>query len=262
MRSATTVVGSAAAIVFASCFTAAAAGQIPAPGAHAAKRGGQLMHAAGGTLHIEGVWDKEHRFKLFVYDAEMRPLSSERLRAITGRLNTGDGEVAMQLTDGHLEARIPSLMLPAEMTLDVGLVPGTADESFHFVFSDYSAESVDVSFELPPTTIPDTLPGILAALREDQREAQALMDERNFTFAYAPAVRARDRLLALEPYVPRLAPDARAPAGAAILAGVKTAWLLHVISDNASFPEQVRTTVAAMRDALDEVIAAFGGSAR
>src|SRR5258708_25918142 len=224
---------------------------------HAPTRGGLLMVAADDRLHVEGLWPGQRRFKLFVYDAEMRPLPPDRLAGIKGRVLVGDRPfVLVASAKGFLEAQIPPLTMPAVLTVQIG------SEEFRFVFPDYSVEREPFTFILPPTPTPGTLPQLLAALQQDSRDAQSLFDGGNYTMGYVPAVRAHDRLLALEPYVRRLPEDRRAPAEAATLAGLRAAWLLHVISDNALVPSQIRPALQAMREALDEVIAAFGRSSR
>jgi hypothetical protein len=215
------------------------------------------MVAVDDTLHFEGLWPGQRRFKLFVYDADMRPLPPDRLAGIKGRVLIGERQFALvPSAKGFLEARIPPLTIPAVLTVQIG------SEAFRFVFAGYSVESEPFSFILPPTPIPGTLRELLAALQQDSRDAQSLFDGRNFTMGYVPAVHAHDRLLALEPYVRRLPEDRRAPAEAATLAGLRAAWLLHVISDNALFPFQIGPALQAMRKALDDVIVAFGRSAR
>ena len=146
------------------------------------------MVAADDRLHVEGLWPGQRLFKLFVYDAEMRPLPPDRLAGIKGRVLVGDRPFALvPSAKGFLEARIPPLTMPAALTVQIG------PEEFRFVFPDYSVEREPFTFILPPTPIPGTLPKLLAALQQDSRDAQSLFDGGNSEDASARLDRAADR---------------------------------------------------------------------
>jgi hypothetical protein len=227
---------------------------------HTPLHGGVLLPAAHDTLHIEAVWPMQRIVRVFIYDQAMRPMAPDRRLDIRGRIGVGSETFALRPSDdGFLEARIPSSPIPAQMTLDIAWTRGP-DERFNLVFPAYSVDSRAFDFTLPPTPIPDTLSGLLAALRDDARDAHASVDGDGLIFAYAPAVRARDHLLALEAYVPRLAPSRRPRAEAALLAAVRGAWLLHIAADSGISPWQISGSVGVLTEALDEVVDAFGGT--
>jgi hypothetical protein len=191
----------------------------------------------------------------------MRPIPADRLLAIRGQVGVVNEKYALKPSpDGYLEARIPSLAIPAKMTLAIDWTSTGADEPFDVVFPSYSVANDTTNFMLPPTPIPDSLAGILAALRDDQHDARSVLDGSGI-FAYAPAIRARDHLLALDEYVMRLAPAAQPRAGAAVRAAMRAAWLLHIASDAGISPWQVSGSVDVLTGALDDVVAAFGGGA-
>jgi hypothetical protein len=229
---------------------------------HTPRHGGLLLPVVHDTLHIEAVWPMQRIVHVFVYDEAMRAIAPDRLPGIRGRIGVGGETFALRPSgDGFLEARIPSSAIPARMTLELALTAGD-EQPFDLVFPGYSVESQAFDFVLPPTPIPDSLAGLLAALRDDARDAHASLGGNGLIFAYAPAVRARDHLLALDAHVARLAPPARPRAEAAVLAAVRAAWLLHVAADAGISPWQIGGSVGVLTEALDEVVDAFGGTSR
>lgn len=224
---------------------------------HEPLHGGQFFPAAQDTLHVEGVWPEQRRFKLFVADEWGRPLPEARLRQLGGRIVAG--EVSAPLTVAadaeYLEARLPTLKMPAELSLVLS-VPGHQDEGFQFSFHAYSDERNAVRFPIEPTVIPDSLSGILAALIADQDEVAAVFARGQLAFVYAPADRARDHVMALEPYLPGLPEAQRAQAGELIRAAVRAAWLLHVASDEGTLA-QAHAARTGLNTAIAEVAAAF-----
>jgi hypothetical protein len=227
------------------------------------QHGGILVAAAGDTMHVEVAWPLQRVVRVFVYDSAMRPIPPDRLLGLRGRIAVaGQAYELRPSSAGLLEARIPSLAVPARMTLEMSLTPGGVEEPFSLVFSGYSVEKDTIDFVLPPTPIPGTLAGLLSALRDDKRDAHDTVNGGGLTVAYAPAVRARDHVLALEPYVSALPPAARPRADAAALAALRAAWLLHVAADNALTPFEVRAAADLLADALDDVVDAFDGASR
>ena len=224
---------------------------------HEPLHGGQFFTAAGDTLHVEGVWPEQRRFKLFVADEWGRPLPEARLRELGGRVVVGD--VSAPLTVGpdaeYFEARLPTLKLPAEPSLILS-VPGRADEGFQFSFHAYSDERNAVSFPIEPTVIPDSLPGLLAALTIDRDDIDAVFSRGQLAFVYAPADRVRDHVLALEAYLPRMDVTMRARAQAQIRTAVRAAWLLHVASDDGT-PAQANAAREGLAAAVADVTSSF-----
>jgi hypothetical protein len=223
--------------------------------------GGILVAASGNTLHIEAVWPMQRIVRVFVYDDQMRPLPPDRVLALSGRIDVAAQAFTLKpTTEGFLETRIPSLPLPAQMVLEIAFRQGAVAERFPLAFPGYSVDNRPFDFLLPPTPIPDTMAGLLSALRDDARDAHASVAGSASIFAYAPAIRARDHLLALDSYVPTLAPPAQPHAEAAVRAAIRAAWLLHVAADNGISPWAVRGSVDVLTEALDDVVGAFGGT--
>jgi hypothetical protein len=229
---------------------------------HTSRHGGILLWAAGRTVHVEATWPMQGVVRVFVYDDVMRPLTADGLVGIRAQVAIGSEVHTLQpSTGGFLEAAIPSLTAPAQMTLRFARPPA-GEEQIPLTFDGHSEENQAFSFMLPPTPIPGTLAGVLEALRGDARDARASVENTASIFAYAPAVRARDHLMALERYLPALAPAARPRAEATILAGVRAAWLLHTAADSGISPWQITGSVDILSEALDDVISAFGGPSR
>lgn len=239
-----------------------ASAQQPPPHDHEPRFGGALFPAAGDTLHIEGVWSEQRRFKLFVSDPAGRLLPVDRLRAVRGRVLVGDRAFPLELQPGvaFLEARIPTMPIPAQFSVQVEVAPGGPEEGFELLFSDYSDER-RARGEALPTVSPTTLPGILAAVRQDRRDGQWLLDRGELVTVSIPAERIRYRVLELEPYISRLRVSARPRAEAALLTAVRAVWLLHTATDYGN-DVQIGAAFAALGLALDEVEAAFATGER
>ena len=224
---------------------------------HEPLHGGQFFRAAQDTLHVEGVWPEQRRFKLFVTDEWGRPLSEARLRELGGRIVMG--EVSAPLAVGadaeYFEARLPTLTMPAELALVLS-VPGYPDEGFQFSFHAYSDERNAVRYPIEPTVIPDSLPGILSALKTDLDQVAAVFAKGQLAFAYAPADRVRDHMLALETYLPGLPAAKRARVEGQIEAAVRAAWLLHTASDEGTLAQADAARVGLVA-AVAEVMASF-----
>jgi hypothetical protein len=226
---------------------------------HEPLHGGQFFVAARDTLHIEGVWPEQRRFKLFVADEWGRPLPEARLRELGGRIVVGDvsAPLAVAADAEYLEARLPTLKMPADLSLVLS-VPGREDEGFQFSFHAYSDERNAVRYPIEPTVIPDSLPGILAALKVDGDDIDAVFSRGQLAFVYAPADRARDHVLALEAYLPGLAVAKRAQAEELIRTAVRAAWLLHVASDEGTLA-QAHAARTGLSTAVAEVMVPFQG---
>jgi hypothetical protein len=115
---------------------------------------------------------------------------------------------------------------------------------------------VDPHYLVPPTVIPKTLTGILEKLRKDESAGQALLDGTSTEGPYPLFTRVRDLSVAIEAYLPRLAPARRARASLAVRETVRLAWIVHEAQDFGE-PGQVRTGLQQLRAAIVELVAAF-----
>lgn len=249
-------------VIVAAAWLTGSAIQPPPHSTHNPKHGGQFLLAANDTLHVEGVWPQQRVFKLFVYDASSRPLPPDRMRELRGYVEAAGQTAPLVLAaDGSaFEARVPPLSPPAAITVSMALTRGVEAEGFSFIFPGFSDEHAP-SFDLEPTLIPSSVRGLLAALGADGRDADRLVRRQETAYVFAPAVHARDHALALEPFLGRL-PERRRPAAvAAIRTLVRTSWRLHIAGDDGT-SEDVRAAAGALREAIDELVGAFGGGGR
>lgn len=183
---------------------------------------------------------------------------SDRLRALTLRV---DGrETSLQLLDdnGTFEATVampPDMSGPGAITLAIAQ-PGGAAEMVRFPFTSFNTPDSQLVL-VPPTVVPATQDGIIAMLKDESRETQAMLDGQPNHGVYISVTRVRDLALALEAYVPSLPAPERIRATAAVREAVRVSWLAHAAADN-GLPHHTRLGVILMRNAIAELRAAFG----
>jgi hypothetical protein len=234
----------------------------PAHSTHNPKHGGQFFPAAGDTLHVEGVWPQQRVFKLYVYDASSRPLSLERMRQVQASVDAAGQTFPMLLmSDGSaFMARVPPLGIPAQLVARVTMASASEPEGFSFNFYGFSDEH-GLSFDVEPTIMPKTRRAIVAALRDDARDALSLLARQQSAYVFAPALHGRDHALGLEQFLPQLDAAARPRAQDAIRAVVRAAWLLHIAGDDGN-NDQVRAAATQFQAAVADVALMFSGAAR
>ena len=174
-------------------------------GTHNPRHGGVFFSSRDDTFHVEGARPRQRTLKIYVTDAADRPLGPAGLRAIRGRVLIGNAVFPLILRehDRLFEARIPVLRPPAELIVELRS-PGRAEpDGFQFIFGGFTDERA-LSFATDPTVIPRTLPGVLDALKKDVRDAERLMADNQSAYVFAPALRARDHVLALDRYLTTL----------------------------------------------------------
>jgi hypothetical protein len=84
---------------------------------------------------------------------------------------------------------------------------------------------------LVPLPIPDTVPEMLAQLRERTQQIKAIIDRGSFASIYVPAFQAKDLALALDAHKEELPIDRRKVAEPAIAKLVRSAYLLDAFGD-------------------------------
>ena len=237
--------------------TAAIAQEAPQRhGSHGGQHGGLLLPIANDTLHLEGVFQEQRRFRLYVTDAGGRPLTPSALRALDLKVSDEAGRVSPLViaADGqYLEARIATQTLPTAITVIIPVANGDADR-LGMLFSAYTIEPP--SFEVAPIAIPATLKGVLEALRGQVQAAMELAASRDFGELYEPATHTRELLLALVPYAEKLDAAPRRAAEAAIASALRASWLTH-LSGDVGTPMQSNSAVTALADAFNELSRAF-----
>jgi hypothetical protein len=223
---------------------------------HSGQHGGVLLPAWNDTVHVEGVFQEQRRFRVYLTDVTGRPLPIARLRAIQGRVIDGDRTVAALVPSGdaqYLEARIGSLPMPAVITFVLQSEAG-ADEQIGVMFNSYSVEPP--SFEVPPTVIPETRDGVVKALEVQVGDALAIVKSGAFGQVYVPATHIRELLLGLLPHVARLDADVRPRATAAIDSSLRASWLLHISGDIGT-PLQTAAASSALGEAFGQLLSLF-----
>lgn len=229
---------------------------MPRHGSHGSQHGGIVLPVANDTLHLEGVFQEQRRFRIYVTDAVGRPLSPSALRALKLQVSDDAGRVSPLVVsdDGlHLEARIATQTFPTAISVIVPALDGTT-EQLGMLFTAYTIEPE--SFEVPPTEIPSTLKGVLEALREQVRAAMELAAERDVGQLYVPTTHARELLLALVPHAANLDAARRRSAEAAIAAALRASWLTHLSGDIGT-PTQSSSAVNELRRAFNELCSTF-----
>jgi hypothetical protein len=153
-----------------------------AHGNHNPQHGGLFFMAPDNWHHLEGTYPRAGIFRLYLYDDFTKPLQRDQMRKTSARLvlqetfdpatRTTKEITAMPLVPSgngrYLEAQLPKLPLPAQMTAKVRFQPAAPEHRFDFTFPEYSKEPVvprmtnNVSAPATPTagrpvTMPDTV---------------------------------------------------------------------------------------------------------
>ncbi len=235
----------------------------PSPHAvHGPRYGGAFATAASDTLHIEALWTEQRRLRVFVVDASGGPVPIDQLRDLNALVIAGDRESPLALleSDGYFEARIPTLTLPAVITMRLRPPAAAARDEVTFSFSGYTLDVLGLA-SASPAEIPGTLAGIVAALADDRRVVRAMVEQSEFSGLFALEERIRDRVLAIEPYLEPMPAAVRANAPAAIALVVRGCWLLHTVLDYGS-ADQRDAALSQLGEALDRLMAAVPGAAQ
>ena len=273
-------------------------------GNHNPQHGGQFFMAADNWHHVEGTYPRAGVFRLYVYDDYARPLSAAALRNVNARVVTEERYDPRTRTstdlkafrmrasrDGaYLEASVPGVKVPAELSAKIRIKPGSPEYRFDFTFAGVTREPgiavpgraassgrpapaklpaspavrpSDVEAASPPTPvatpIPDTIPEILAQLKTSDGEIRDLIRQGNFAAVWVPAFQAKDLAVALEPHIGHLSPAAREAAEPALQRLVRFAWLLDAFGDLGN-RQQVEDAYSAFARAVTDVARAFGGA--
>ena len=225
-------------------------------GSHGGQHGGLLLPIANDTLHLEGVFQEQRRFRMYVTDAGGRPLTPSALRALDLKVSDEAGRISPLVLSGdgqYLEARIATQTLPTAITVIIPAANGDPDR-LGMLFSAYTIEPP--SFEITPIAIPPTLKGVLEALRGQVQAAMELAAARDFGQLYQPTTHSRELLLALVPYAEKLDAAPRRAAEAAIASALRASWLAHLSGDMGT-PIQSSAAVSALSAAFNELNRTF-----
>lgn len=229
---------------------------------HQPTQAGLFASAADDTIHLEAFLLPGPLLRVIVTDRAGQPLSAENLRALNIRIVANGNEQPMAIsTDGLRVEHQLARAFAAPMTVTVGLTATAASGLvISFTFSQLNDGDAE-TFIIPPTIVPATRAGILEMLKTESAESQAILDGSPSHGVYIAVTRVRDLALALEAYLAELTLADRTRATTAIREAVRTSWLLHTAADN-GVPSQTRLGVMQMREAIEELLSAFGVTTR
>jgi hypothetical protein len=231
-------------------------------GDHNPRHGGVFFMAPDNWHHLEGTYPRSGVFRVFVYDDYTRPLP---LAAVSGRAVTKtvfDPDLKQwreieaytlrrSRNNAYVEARIPPVRLPAEITAKIRFTADGEEYRFDFTFPSYSKEplrgarpvTTTTTTTMPTTTtataapaagpaeMPDTTAGLLTALRTQSHQVETLLLQGAFTQVWVPAMSTKDLALALEARSGQLPDDRRPGVASAVRRVVLAAWLLDWYGD-------------------------------
>jgi hypothetical protein len=232
-----------------------------AHGDHNPRHGGQFFMASDNWHHLEAVYPRAGVFRVFVYDDFTKPI---RLNGITGRAVTREAyDPAMKTykdvttfpltpskTGRYLEARVP-LGLPVQITTKVKFLADGPEHRFDFSFAAYTKEPPPGTVPPVMTTAPSptqveaapgedapqTTDGLLAALKANANQVDALLEQGALAQLYIPALATKDTALTLESRTNELPDNRRGPAAAAVRRIVLAAWLIDLYGDLGDKPK-------------------------
>lgn len=230
-------------------------------GNHNPQHGGVFFMAPDSWHHVEGAYPRAGVFRLYLYDDYSRTLPRDRLRRVAARVET-DRSVALVVVSGgqYLEARLPRMKLPAQLTAKVRFKPGEPERRFDFAFEAYSVEPTATATSTSTPTAPlvasgfsrntasdsktsptevrlkadatrDAEQSMLLELRARAKQIADAIGRRAFSEVWVPALEAKDIALAIEAHAADAAAPHRRAISAAVKGLVRAAWLLDAYGD-------------------------------
>jgi hypothetical protein len=217
-------------------------------GSHGGEHGGVLLVLFDDTMHAELVWQEQRRVRVFVTDAEGKPLALPQLRQLRATVTSPSKKTSTleASNDGdYLEARIDSAPMPAHFEVVIRR-PDAVESSGAMTFMEHSRPPP--SFDVPPTVIPTNVPAMVSAIGEHAATARSMVNEGSFGTLYLPATHTRDLVLAIAK---------RSVEKSAVLQPLmRTTWQLHLAGDLGT-PADVRQAADEFDAAVAAMVAAF-----
>jgi hypothetical protein len=242
---------------------------------HNPRHGGQFFMAPDLWHHLEGSFQSDEVFRVYLYDDYTKPLSPELARQVTGRVVTKETfDAATKTTKEitafplrlsadreYLEARPGRLKLPAEMTAKVTFKKGDQEYRFDFTFGEFSVDKAAVPADVGVSLfeVPDDLNEVLKLLAERVTLIGDLVRKGAFAEVWVPAFQAKDLALSLDARTRNLPPAKRAAATGGVERLVRGAWMLDAAGDTGNRNE-VEHAYDTFSSAAKEVAATFGTS--
>ena len=206
----------------------------------------------GDTLHVEGVWSEQRRFRVYVTDVAGEPLPIAQLRQLAGEVIAPSGAASpLAATGGEfLEARIATVTAPAQFSV---VIKGAqrVDDVIGMHFVSYSAPPAEL--DIPTTRVPPTAAEIVASILEQQSVVNELIGGGKYGQLYVPTTHVRNLVLALASSPESSGSVSRV---AAVRQLMVATWQLHLDGDN-NGPFEVRRAATRFDDAVAAVADAF-----
>jgi hypothetical protein len=240
---------------------------------HNPRHGGLFFMAPDLWHHLEGSYQSDEIFRVYLYDDYTRPLSADLAKQVTGRVVTKEAfDAATRTTkeitafplrpsaDGeYLEGRPGRMKLPAELTAKVKFKDGDQEYRFDFTFAEFSVDKAAMPADAASSLfeVPDDLTEVLKLLDERVTLIGDLVRKGAFAEVWVPAFQAKDLALALDARTRTLPPAKRVSATAGVERLVRAAWMLDASGDTGNRSE-VEGAYAALASSAREVMATFG----
>jgi Heavy metal binding domain len=239
---------------------------------HNPRHGGLFFMAPDLWHHLEGTYESDEIFRVYLYDDYTRPLSPDLAKQVAGRVVTKEifdaatkttKEIAafpLKLSsDGdYLEARPGRMKLPAEMTAKVKFKSGDQEYRFDFTFGEFSVDKAATPADVASSLfeVPDDLGEVLKLLDERVTVIGDLVRKGAFSEVWVPAFQAKDLALSLDARTRTLPLAKRAVATDGVERLVRAAWMLDASGDTGNRNE-VEQAYGAFASAAREVAATF-----
>jgi hypothetical protein len=243
---------------------------------HNPRHGGLFFMAPDLWHHLEGSYESDEIFRVYLYDDYTKPLSPDLAKQVTGRVVTKETfDAATKTTkeitafplklsaDGdYLEARPGRMKLPADMTAKVKFKTGDQEYRFDFTFGEFSVDKAAAPADVASSLfeVPDDLNEVLKLLNERVTIIADLVQKGAFSEVWVPAFQAKDLALSLDARTRTLPVAKRAAATGSIERLVRASWMLDASGDTGNRSE-VEEGFAALSAAAHEVLAMFGPGA-
>jgi hypothetical protein len=241
---------------------------------HNPRHGGLFFMAPDLWHHLEGSYEADQVFRVYLYDDYTKPLAAELAKQVTGRVVTKEvfdaaTKTTKEITafplklaaDGdYLEARPGRIKLPAEMTAKLKFKNGDQEYRFDFTFAEFSTDKSAVPADAGSSLfeVPDDLGQVLKLLDERVTLIGELVRKGAFSEVWVPAFQAKDLALALDARTQTLPPAKRAGATAGVESLVRAAWALDASGDTGNRGD-VEEAYNELASSARELMGTFGG---
>ncbi len=111
-------------------------------GNHNPQHGGQFFMAPDNWHHLEGTYPRAGAFRMYLYDDYTKPLARAKARDVHGHVVANGQKVPLTLAANgrYLEAKLDSLVLPAQIEANVQFTPDGKPSVFDFNFGSFTKE--------------------------------------------------------------------------------------------------------------------------